>query len=84
MGIPSVSEMKPAIVEFLKDKKVHTIEETKQYLAKRLKISESDRSEISEKRKRPIFDTRLIQALTDLRKQHVIENEERGKFKIKS
>jgi restriction endonuclease Mrr len=83
MGIPSASEMKSSILEFLKDKKLHTLEETKSYIIKRHKISESDKKEISERRKRPIFDTRIIQALSDLRKHSIIENEEKGKFKMK-
>jgi restriction endonuclease Mrr len=83
MGIPSASELKSSILEFLKDKKTHTIEETRTYIVKRHKISESDKNEISERRKRPIFNTRIVQALSDLRRQGIIENEEKGKFKMK-
>ncbi len=84
MVLPTVTQMKPIILEFLKDKKVHTINETKEYIVQKYKISDSDKNKFNEKRKKKYFDLQIVNALSMLRKEGSMENIERGVFKITS
>ena len=82
MALPSGSEMQTQVLKSLQDQNAHTIIEVKDSIAKRFNVSESERKKMSSKRARPIFDSKIVQVLTQLRKNGLIVNETRGVFKI--
>lgn len=82
MALPSGNEMQIQILKSLQDQNTHTIIEVKESIAKKFNVSESERKKMSPKRARPIFDSKIVQVLTQLRKNGLIVNETRGVFKI--
>ena len=82
MGLPSANELQIQILKSLQDQNAHNITEVKESIAKRFNVSQSEREKMSPKRARPIFDSKIVQVLTQLRKKGLIINETRGVFKI--
>jgi len=82
MGLPAAHELQTQILKSLQDQNAHNIIEVKESVAKRFNVSQSEREKISPKRARPIFDSKIVQILTQLRKKGLIVNETRGVFKI--
>lgn len=82
MGLPSGYEMRTQVLKSLQDQNSHTITEVKESITKRFNVLESERKKMSPKRARPIFDSKIIQVLSQLRKDGLIVNETRGVFKI--
>ena len=82
MAIPSVSELSTPLLELLADQKEHSLDEVKDRLVKTYQLSENDRTKVFQNRPRRIFDTRVIQAISYLRNEGLLENKGRGVFKI--
>jgi restriction endonuclease Mrr len=66
----------------LQDQNVHSASEVKDSVAKKFNISDSERKKLSAKKSRPVFDTGIIQFLSQIRKEGLIVNESVGMFKI--
>ena len=69
MGLPSARELQTQILKSLQDQNTHNIIDVKESVAKRFNVSQSEREKISPKRARPIFDSKIVQVLTQLRKK---------------
>ena len=82
MALPSGNEMQTQVLKSLQDQNAPTLIEVKESIAKRFNVSETERKKISSKRARPIFDSKIVQVLSKLRKDGLIVNETRGVFKI--
>jgi restriction endonuclease Mrr len=82
MVLPNGKEIKQTVLNCTSDKTLHSLDEIKQYLVKKYEISDSERSKISVNNKRNVFDKRVVDALTGMRKAELLENKERGVFKI--
>jgi len=81
MTLPSTSELQIQILNALNDQSVHGLPELKDILARKFEISADDRKKVL-KSKRPLFDKRIIDSLTMLRKSGFIVNQKRANFKI--
>jgi restriction system protein len=82
MTIPRAPDLRIPLLKLLSDQNEHPIEEAKDSLAKTFQVTESERKKIYSGRQRHVFDSRVIQAVSYLRKAGLIENRERGVFKI--
>jgi restriction endonuclease Mrr len=81
MVLPSSIDIQFQILTLLDDQQVHGLPELKDRVARKFEVSNDDRKKLS-KKKRPIFDTKIINALSVLRKNDHIVNQKRGNFKI--
>lgn len=79
--IPMYDEMYKNILEVLKDKKIYTIKEIRELVAKELKLSEEEMEEKFDSGKKK-YNERLSWACTYLRKALLIERIRRGVLKI--
>lgn len=82
MTIPSASALYTPLLKFLSDQNHHSIEEAKDSLAKTFQLSDSERKKTYAGRERRIFDTTVIQTVSRLRNEGLLENKEKGVFKI--
>ena len=60
---------------------VHSLPEVKDAIARKFEVSNEDRKKLA-KNKRPVFETRIINTLSMLRKNGHITNQKRANFKI--
>lgn len=81
MSLPSSQELQNQILTLLNDQHVHSLPEVKDAIARKFEVSSDDRKKLS-KNKRPVFETRVVNSLSALRKAGFIINQKRAKFKI--
>jgi len=81
MALPSSAELRLQLLKLLDDQNVHNLSEIKDAIAKRFDVTGDDRKKLS-KNQRPVFDSRIIHSLTQLRKDGLMTNQKRAKFKI--
>ena len=81
MALPSSAELRLQLLKLLDDQSVHNLSELKDAIAKRFDVTGDDRKKLS-KNQRPVFDSRIIYSLTQLRKDGLMTNQKRAKFKI--
>jgi restriction endonuclease Mrr len=81
MVLPSSAELRSQLLKLVDDQNVHTLSEVKDAIAKRFEITGDDRKKLS-KNHRLVFDTRIIHSLSKLRKDGLITNQKKAKFKI--
>ena len=82
MALPSSTELRMQVLKLLQDQNSHKLSEVKETIARRLDVSENERKKMSNKRARPIYDHRLVHALSQLRKNGLLSNEGRGVLKL--
>ena len=82
MALPTSPELRMEVLKLLQDQNSHNLSEVKETIARRLDVSENEKKKMSDKRARPIYDHRLVHALSQLRKQGYLSNEGRAVFKI--
>jgi restriction system protein len=82
--IPSAIDLRIAFLKLLSDQSEHSLDQTKDNLAKSFKVSEDEKKKVFNNRQqqRRVFDTRVVQAISYLRDQGLIENKKRAVFKI--
>ena len=80
--IPSTEEMLLPIMILLSDNKPHKIKEVVDSLAKQFNISTKERLKLTPVAKRGVFYTRVLWAVSTLRNSGLLENIEKGVFKI--
>ena len=68
MGLPSANEIQTLVLKSLQDQNAHSLIEVKESIARRFNVSDSERKKMSSKRARPIFDSKIVQVLSQLRK----------------
>ena len=81
MVLPSSAELEIQLLNLINDQDVHKLPEVKEAIAKKFDITGDDRKKLS-KNKRPVFDTRIIHSLSQLRKKGLIVNHKRANIKI--
>lgn len=81
MVLPSSAELRLQLLKLLDDQNVHNLSEIKDAIAKRFDVTGDDRKKLS-KNKRAVFDSRIIHSLSQLRKDGLMTNQKKGKFKI--
>ena len=81
MVLPSATELRTQLLKILQDQNVYSISEVKETIANRFDITSDERKKLS-KNKRPVFDSRIIHSLSQLRKDGLVTNQKKGNFKI--
>ena len=81
MSLPSSRDLRFQILILLSDQQVHSLPDVKDEIARKFGVSGDDRKKLA-KNKRPVFETRIINTLSILRKNGHIVNQIRGNFKI--
>ena len=81
MALPSSEDLRFQILTLLNDQQVHSLPELKDTIARKFEVSGEDKKKVS-KNKRPVFEARIINALSMLRKNGHIVNQKRANFKI--
>jgi restriction system protein len=80
--IPDTTQIQLPVLKLLEDKKSHKIRDVVEKMANHFKITEEERTQLTPVGKRPTFDTRVLWAVSQLRNAGLLENTERGIFKI--
>ena len=81
MALPSSRELQSKILTLLNDQHVHSLPEVKDAIARKFEVSSDDRKKLL-KNRRPVFETRIVHALSALRKDGFMTNQKRANFKI--
>ena len=68
-------------MKILQDQNVYSISVVKETIVKRFDITSDERKKLS-KNKHPVFDSRIIHSLSQLRKDGLVTNQKKGNFKI--
>lgn len=84
MAIPPTTLIKLPILQLLEDKKIHTLSETIEFIAKKFSVSEEERTQLIPSRLQQTLKVRITWALSELRSALLLENIEgkKGIFKI--
>jgi restriction system protein len=82
MTIPSYHEAMLPILKLASDKKEHSLKETIEFLAQKLKLTEEDRKQLLPSGMQTIFDNRVGWARTYLKKAGLLEYSKTGYYKI--
>ena len=80
--IPPYYDMLLPIMEILVDNKLHTIREVIECLANKFMITREDRRKLTPVGKRSVFYTRVMWSVSTLRHAEILQNTERGVFKL--
>lgn len=80
--IPDINSIQLSVLKILEDKKPHKIRDVVEHIAQEYTVSENERERLTPVGKRPAFYTRVIWAVSQLRNAVLLENLERGVFKI--
>ncbi len=80
--IPDISSIQLSVLKILEDKKSHKIRDVVENIAHEYAVSENEREKLTPVGKRPAFYTRVVWAVSQLRNAVLLENLERGVFKI--
>ena len=81
MVLPTSLDIRSQLLKLLNDQNVHNLSEVKEALMKRFDVTADDKRKLM-KNQRPIFDTRIIHSLSQLRKEGFITNQKKGMFRI--
>lgn len=79
---PDINSIQLSVLNILKDKKSHKIRDVVKQIADEYGVSELEQSRLTPVGKRPAFHIRVIWAVSQLRNALLLENLERGIFKI--
>lgn len=82
MTIPSYEEMMLPILTLAGDKKIHTNEESLEFIKKRFEISDEDAEVLLRSGKQSVVSNRVGWARTYLKKAGLLDSQERATFKI--
>lgn len=80
--IPDINSIQLSVLKILEDKKHHKIRDVIEDVAKEHDVSETERQKLTPVAKRSAFDVRVMWAVSQLRHAVLLENSERGVFKI--
>lgn len=81
MTLPTSKLIRRPLLDFLRDEKVHSLDETIRHLAGHFDLTEDDKN-IQTPGGRPLFSNRVIRAVSALRISGLLENESLARFKI--
>lgn len=82
MAIPKFTAFFLPLLEFVGDKKEHTIQEAIEYLISEFNITKEERNELLPSGTQPVFSNRVGWARTYLKKASLVEVKKRGHFNI--
>ena len=80
--IPDINNIQLSVLKLLVDKKSHKIRDVVEYIAHEYGVSENELARLTPIGKRPAFYTRVMWTVSQLRNAVLLENLERGVFKI--
>lgn len=82
MGLPKYYEMHKPFLEYLKDGKLHTLKELKQFISKYFNLTEEELLELLPSGRQTVFINRIGWARTYLKKAGLIDSPARASFII--
>ena len=82
MAVPKYHEFYAPFLRGLQDRKIHSMKEMKDVVAKDMGLTDEDRAELLPSGKQAIFDNRIGWTRTYLKKAGLIESPERAHFRI--
>ena len=82
MGLPKYYEMHKPFLEYLKDGKLHTLKELKQFISKYFNLTEEELLELLPSGRQTVFINRIGWARTYLKKSGLIDSPARASFII--
>ena len=82
MPIPDMTTIQLPLLKLLADRKEHSYRETLEQLGKTFHVSDEERTQLIPSGLKRTFDTRVLWAISQLRNAGLLENTERGIFKI--
>jgi restriction system protein len=80
--IPDSISIQLPILRLLEDKKSHHVRDVIEKIAEHFKVSSDERAELTPVAQKSKFETRVFWAVSQLRNSGLLENTERGIFKI--
>lgn len=80
--IPDTTSIQLVLLKLLEDEKSYKIRNVVEEIAKNFHITEADREQLTPIGKRRTFDTRVLWAVSQLRNAGLLQNVDRGIFKI--
>lgn len=82
MAVPKFFEFFEAFLDALSDGELHSAKEVREVIADTMKLTASDRAEMLPSGKQSTFDNRIAWAKTYLARAGLLENPQRGKYRI--
>jgi restriction system protein len=82
MAVPDFQTLMLPIMEFAADGQEHSLREAREYLAKRLGVTEEEREELLPSGRQAVFDNRVAWAKTYLQQAGLLNSIRRGYFRI--
>jgi len=80
--IPDTTTIQLPVLKLLEDKNPHKVRDVVEFIANHFDVTEEEREQLTPVGKRSTFDTRVLWAVSQLRNAGLLENIERGVFKI--
>lgn len=80
--IPDITSIQLPLLKLLEDKKPHKVRDVIETIVKHFQVTEIDREQVTPIGKRSTFDVRVLWAVSQLRNAGLLQNIERGVFKI--
>jgi restriction endonuclease Mrr len=81
MVLPTSLDLRSQLLKLLNDQNIHSLPEVKEALIKKFDLTADDKRKVM-KNQRPVFDTRIIHSLSQLRKNGLITNQRKAEFRI--
>lgn len=82
MAVPDFQSLMLPLVEFAADGQEHSLREAREFLAKRLGVTEEEREELLPSGRQAVFDNRVAWAKTYLQQAGLLNSIRRGYFRI--
>ena len=80
--IPSVDDLLLPIMKLLEDGNIHTIRDVINDMGELATLTDEEKHQLTPVGKRSVFSTRIMWAVSTLRNSRLLENTQRGEFKI--